>query len=173
MAVITKVKAGIPASKKMKHPDATIPSYVGQTITSFLVFIMAATMRGNFQSIFRCTFSILTLTPLSAAVRGLRRFARFWLKKKKIAKKNRQIFSISRPFIRKNLPRVKCRLCIQSFIILGQGVPELQVRTDSQSNFVPKSISIFESQIHRCFLDLHTTEQCIHSTNEKLLFKTT
>ena len=48
MAVITKVKAGIPASKKMKHPNATIPSYVGQTITSFLVFIMAATMRGNF-----------------------------------------------------------------------------------------------------------------------------
>ena len=94
-------------------------------------------------------------------------------KKKKIAKKNRQIFSISRTFIRKNLPRVKCRLCIQSFIILGQGVPELHVRTDTQSNFVPKSISIFESQIHRCFLDLHTTEQCIHSTNEKLLFKTT
>jgi len=47
MAVITKVKAGDPASKKMKHPDATIPSYVGQTITSFLVFIMAATMRAD------------------------------------------------------------------------------------------------------------------------------
>ena len=51
MAEITKVKAApaspaIPA-KKMKHPDATIPSYVGQTITSFLVFIMAATMRGT------------------------------------------------------------------------------------------------------------------------------
>ena len=51
MAEITKVKAGIPA-KKMKHPDATIPSYVGQTITSILVFIMAATMRGNFSQFF-------------------------------------------------------------------------------------------------------------------------
>ena len=56
MAEITKVKAApaspaIPA-KKMKHPDATIPSYVGQTITSFLVFIMAATMRGNFSQFF-------------------------------------------------------------------------------------------------------------------------
>ena len=50
MAEITKVKEASavgPAVKKMKHPDATIPSYVGQTITSFLVFIMAATMRGT------------------------------------------------------------------------------------------------------------------------------
>ena len=50
MAEITKVKEASavgPAVKKMKHPDATIPSYVGQTITSLLVFIMAATMRGT------------------------------------------------------------------------------------------------------------------------------
>jgi len=31
----------------MNHPDVKIPSYIGQTITSFLVFIMAATMRGD------------------------------------------------------------------------------------------------------------------------------
>ena len=76
-------------------------------------------------------------------------------------------------FTRKKIFHIKGTLRMESFMFRGQGVPELHVRTDTQSNFVPKSISIFESQIHRCFLDLHTTEQCIHSTNEKLLFKTT
>ena len=33
--------------KMMSHPDVKLPSYIGQSITSLLVFIMAATMRGN------------------------------------------------------------------------------------------------------------------------------
>ena len=35
------------SGKMMSHPDVKIPSYIGQSITSLLVFIMAATMRGN------------------------------------------------------------------------------------------------------------------------------
>ena len=35
------------SGKMMSHPDVKLPSYIGQSITSFLVFIMAATMRGN------------------------------------------------------------------------------------------------------------------------------
>ena len=67
MAEITKVKepsAVGPAVKKMKHPDATIPSYVGQTITSLLVFVMAATMRGTafFKVFERKVYS--SVTPL-------------------------------------------------------------------------------------------------------------
>ena len=72
MAEITKVKEALgPAVKKMKHPDATIPSYVGQTITSLLVFIMAATMRGTafFQSslferkVYSSVTPLMCLTP--------------------------------------------------------------------------------------------------------------
>ena len=46
-----KKGAGFAASqegqKVMSHPDVKLPSYIGQSITSLLVFIMAATMRGN------------------------------------------------------------------------------------------------------------------------------
>ena len=35
------------SGKMMSHPDVKLPSYIGQSITSLLVFIMAATMRGN------------------------------------------------------------------------------------------------------------------------------
>ena len=31
----------------LKHPEVSIPGYIGRSITSFLVFIMAATMRGK------------------------------------------------------------------------------------------------------------------------------
>ena len=33
-------------AKEVAHPEVKIPSYVGQSVTSILVFIMAATMRG-------------------------------------------------------------------------------------------------------------------------------
>ena len=29
-----------------KHPEVAIPGYIGRSLTSFLVFVMAATMRG-------------------------------------------------------------------------------------------------------------------------------
>merc|ERR1719447_2487107 len=35
------------AQKVMSHPDVKLPSYIGQSITSLLVFIMAATMRAD------------------------------------------------------------------------------------------------------------------------------
>ena len=34
-------------AKEVAHPEVKIPSYVGQSVTSILVFIMAATMRGE------------------------------------------------------------------------------------------------------------------------------
>ena len=34
-------------AKEVAHPEVKIPSYVGQSVTSILVFIMAATMRGK------------------------------------------------------------------------------------------------------------------------------
>jgi len=35
------------SGKMMSHPDVKLPSYIGQSITSLLVFIMAATMRAD------------------------------------------------------------------------------------------------------------------------------
>ena len=51
-------------AKEVAHPEVKIPSYVGQSVTSVLVFIMAATMRGkctvwNFQD-FSITHTYLT-----------------------------------------------------------------------------------------------------------------
>ena len=36
-------------AKEVAHPEVKIPSYVGQSVTSILVFIMAATMRGMYR----------------------------------------------------------------------------------------------------------------------------
>ena len=40
-------------AKEVAHPEVKIPSYVGQSVTSVLVFIMAATMRGKCLFAFR------------------------------------------------------------------------------------------------------------------------
>jgi hypothetical protein len=47
--VKTKAKA---SPEYQKHPEVTIPGYIGRSITSLLVFVMAATMRGQYLSHF-------------------------------------------------------------------------------------------------------------------------